>query len=268
MHRRRQRRLDLRLRDREVAGRDLGVIDVDRQPGRRALQAREGTDDRGRGGLAVELPPGAARHDLGRPSVQHDRRLPGRHVHRSRDLVQLVAEGGVVHLRRRRDIGTEETHVEPPEAAQRAESFPLPAHRVDRRTPVDPDTKAARLEAPRARADPKGDRHRGELTGAAGQDRAPDGQSCPPHRRPRCEHRSPVARATLRRRARERSPREPRSQRRCRSVGGSRGAAPAFAGGAWAWTSSGPEWMNAARPRRRSLARPLAGSFRRRPVRR
>ena len=121
------------------------MVDVDRQPDRRSLQAGERADDGGRCGRAIELPARATRDDLRRAAVQDDGRVAGRHVHCGGDLVQLVPERRVVDLGRRRDVGAEEAHVEPPEPAQRTEPLALPANRIHRSAPVHADAKAPRL---------------------------------------------------------------------------------------------------------------------------
>ena len=82
-----------------------------------------------------------------------------RRVDRALDPVEPVAQGSVVHLGRRCDVGAEEAQVEAAKAAQRAEALALPPHRVHGSRPVDLDSEPPRLELPHVRADAKGHGH-------------------------------------------------------------------------------------------------------------
>ena len=158
MNRSRQSGAHLCLRDPEIARGDLRAVDLDGQPNGLAVQARQGANDRGRGGMAVEYVAGAARDDFGPESAQNDRRLAVRDVDRGRDLVELVLQGHVVDLRRGRHIRPEEAQVEPAEPAQRPEAVALPAHCVDGCMPVHTDPEVPGLQLPGAGADPEGHR--------------------------------------------------------------------------------------------------------------
>ncbi len=156
--------------DRQVTGRDLRTVDAHGQADGIAVQAGKRTHDRGRRGAPVERASCAARDDRRGQAVQHDRRLAVRRVDGVLDAVEPVPEGTVVRLGRRRDIGPEEPHVEPAEAAQRAEPLALPANGVDRRLPVDADAQPARLEPPGVGAHAEGHGDGGERIRPRSQD--------------------------------------------------------------------------------------------------
>ena len=166
-----ERRSHLRLRDLEVAGRHLRPVDVDGQTHRFALQAGERAHDRGGGGVPVEHVPRSRADDVWAQSLEDDRSFTCGTIDGSGDLVELPLQRRVVHLRRRCDVRAEEAQVETAEAAERAEAVPLAADRVDGCSPVHLDAEAARLEPPRAGADPERDRHPGERLRPALEDR-------------------------------------------------------------------------------------------------
>ena len=126
-----ERRSHLRLRDFEVAGRDLRPVDVDGQTHRFALQAGERAHDRGGGGVPVEHVPRSRADDVWAQSLEDDRSFTCGTIDGSGDLVELPLQRRVVHLRRRCDVRAEEAQVETAEAAERAEAVPLTADRVD-----------------------------------------------------------------------------------------------------------------------------------------
>ena len=83
---------------------------------------------------------------------------------RLRQASDLVAEPGVVDLRRRRDVGAEDAHLQALEAAHGAEALALAPGGVDGRRPVDLDAEPPRreLEAPAVDDERDGDaRERG-----------------------------------------------------------------------------------------------------------
>src|SRR5207302_5710741 len=134
---------------------DRRLVDRDRQADRLPAEARQGADDRRGGRMTVEDAARTARNDSRGQPVEHDRGVAMRRVDAALDLVEPVAQRGVVDLCRWSDVGAEEPHVEPFEAAERPEALSPAAHGVDRRPPVDPDAEPSRLELPGPRADPK-----------------------------------------------------------------------------------------------------------------
>ena len=121
--------------------------------------------------MPVEHVPRFRADDLWAQPLQDDRSFTGGAIDGRGDLVQLPLECRVVDLRRGCNIRAEEAQVETAEAAQWAEAVPLAAYRVDGGSPVHLDAEAARLEPPRAGADPERDRHPGEGFCAALEDR-------------------------------------------------------------------------------------------------
>ena len=69
---------------------------------------RERGDDGGRGSGSVELPPGHALDDPDVEALAHDPGVDALAVDRIGDLGELVADGRVVGLDRRRDVDAEE----------------------------------------------------------------------------------------------------------------------------------------------------------------
>ena len=132
MERGRKRRSHLRLRDCKVAGLDLRRVEADRESDGLALQAGEGTHDGGGGRMAVENPARPAGNDHWTQTVEDDGGIAVRSVDRGGDLIELVLERRVVHLRRGSNVCAEEAQVQATKTAKRPETLTLPADGIDR----------------------------------------------------------------------------------------------------------------------------------------
>ena len=75
-------------------------------------------------------------------------------------------ERGLVDLGRRMDVGAEDAHADPAEAAQRPEAVALPPGGLDAGAPVDLDAERARADLPRATGRPELDRNVAQPVGA------------------------------------------------------------------------------------------------------
>ena len=66
-------------------------------------------------------------------------RIAVRPVDRPREAVQLEAERRFVDARRRRELGPEDSHADPPKAAQGTKSVPVAPRKSNRGVPVGAD---------------------------------------------------------------------------------------------------------------------------------
>ena len=81
-------------------------------------------------------------------ALQNDRRVHARRVHLAGDPVEDVLQRRVVDRRRRRQIRTEDAHVQAAEAAQGTEPLALTSSVVDRQAPVRPNAELVRAQPP------------------------------------------------------------------------------------------------------------------------
>jgi hypothetical protein len=123
-------------------------VDSDWQLDLLAREARERTDDRARSSGAVERATRPPRNDSGPQPAEHERGFAPRCTDLVCDALEHVLERGVEHPGRRRDVGTEEAHVEAAETAERPETLALLAGGVDRSCPIGAHTELARAQAP------------------------------------------------------------------------------------------------------------------------
>ena len=158
-HRRRDRRLDLRLYDRQILRRPPRRVQPHRQLDGMPLQARQRAHDRGGRSLAIEHAAGASGQDDRLQAVQDDRGFAVPHVDGARDLAEDVSQPADVDRRRRRNVGAEDFEVEALEAAERREARTLPPHGVHGGAPVGADSELICAQPPGAGADAERNRH-------------------------------------------------------------------------------------------------------------
>ena len=166
--RRRQRRPYLRARRASSAARrDRRPLDAG--PGARPGRARSRRAPR------RSWPPPPSRSSFAAGAARHDDATssPRRRSAASRccwsisraSLPDEEIERGLVDLGRRMDVGAEDAHADPAEAAQGAEAVALTPGRLDARAPVDLDAERARADLPCATGRPELD---GDVTQAVG----------------------------------------------------------------------------------------------------
>jgi hypothetical protein len=111
---------------------------------------------------AVEHVAGLCRHDDRLQPPQHERGVSVRAVDGPTHESELVGECLVEHLRGRRDVGAEDAHADPAEAADRGEPVALVEREPHGRGPVRLDAETARAQAPPMTGGREDDGHRGK----------------------------------------------------------------------------------------------------------
>ena len=183
-----------------------------------AVEACERGHDRGGSGAAVELPAGHAVDDLDVEALADEPRIDALAVDHVRDLGELVADGRVVGLERRRDADAEDPRPQALEAAQRPEAARprlRPAATAARQSASTPSCEAVRVNGRESAVNVTGV----ALDGGRARRQHPHGRGSRTcrrrrHRRSSCPREAPSAtRRTRARRAARAGRRQPSGRR-------------------------------------------------------